>query len=261
MQDKDFARQAHHHVHIVLDQDDDHVRPREGPQTIGERPRLLEVQACCGFVQEENAGAERDRASDLEQLAMAVGEILSPRACEPFEAEPGKHSQGCLIASGRDPAGCGRPEDLQWNVSEPGGEVADLNVLDRGHALKQPQILKRPSHADARESVRRQVGYVLPIQGDLARRHWIGAARHVDGGRLSGPVRPDHGRDDAGTKGEVQACNGRHRAEVFRNILEEEHQRQPIRPSSQGSPALCGRSPPGLRTTMHTRNSPNRSIR
>ncbi len=192
---------------------------------------------------------------------MAIGQIL--RAClrEPFEAELSQHGQCPIGAADRDPSGCRRPEDLPWNVAEPGGKVADLDVLDRGHALEQPKILKRSSHAGTREPMWRQVRNVPPIKGDLAGGHGIGATRHVDGGRLSCPVWPDHGRDDAGTKGEVQARHGCHRAEVFRNILEQEHQRQPMRPSSHRSPARCGRSPPGLRTTIPTRNSPNRSIR
>ncbi len=52
VQDDNLTGQAHHHVHIVLDEDDDHVRPRKGPETVGERPRLVEIQPGCGFVEE-----------------------------------------------------------------------------------------------------------------------------------------------------------------------------------------------------------------
>src|SRR5581483_4214493 len=71
----------------------------------------------------------------------------------------------------------------------------DEDVLERGHVLEEPDVLKRAADAALGEDVRRPVREILVREDDSARRRLVDAGEHVEERRLSGAVRADEADD------------------------------------------------------------------
>jgi hypothetical protein len=69
-------RDAHHDLHVVLDQEDRQVLlVSQAPDQRREVPRLVRVHACRGLVEQEQPRSERERAGHLEPPLVAVGQV------------------------------------------------------------------------------------------------------------------------------------------------------------------------------------------
>ena len=124
------------------------------------------------------------------------------------------------------------------------GEVvaSEHDVVARGGAGRQRDVLERPPDAEAREPVRAQRGELGLAEPHGARGRPVEPADHVEAARLARPVRPDQGVDRAGLDGELHAVQRRDAAEAQRHAVDDERRYPVHRDSSRRGRWACASS-------------------
>ena len=126
------------------------VRPssvRMPPEQRGHLGRLHRVHAGRRLVEQEQLGLAGEGARDLQPALVAVGQVASRlvlEALEPHEGEPpsGLRLGFLLLAPvARQPQGGVEGRRVEPRVH------ADHHVLERGHGLKEPDVLERSAQA------------------------------------------------------------------------------------------------------------------
>ena len=85
-----MSGKAHHHRHVVLDEDDRESLPGEAADELGQALRLRRVAAGRWLVEEEDAWLAGERAGDLEPLQRAVGQARRRPVRDVREADMGE---------------------------------------------------------------------------------------------------------------------------------------------------------------------------
>jgi hypothetical protein len=101
-------------------------------------------------------------------------------------------------------------------------------VLQQGRMLEQLDVLEGAGDAESGDAVRRHVGDVGAVEGELAAGRLVDAAHQIEDGGLAGAVGTDDGEDLALVDGEAHAVDGLDAAEVDGEPVrdEEAHRRR-----------------------------------
>jgi len=126
-------------------------RPETG-ETFGDAFAVFGTDAGHGFVQEEQAGVHRRATGEGEQLLLAVGNLGSGLIGDFGEEEVGQQSVGGKVVS--DGAGAMEARWQQGAEETFAGVVrqGQQHVLAYGEFADEPQILKRPRHAESADA-------------------------------------------------------------------------------------------------------------
>ena len=96
--------------------------------------------------------------------------------------------------------------------------LTDEDVLDRGHARKEPDVLVRPRDPVVCDLVRTERMDGMAVEGDVALIHVEEASQAVEECGLSGSVRPDHAGDRTFLELEVQLADSGQAAEPLGDL-------------------------------------------
>ena len=154
------SRDAGDQGHVVVDDEDRQALRGDPVEQVVQRLLLAGVEARGGFVEQQHRRVGRERARDLDQALMAVGEArngLVGAAPQPDEVERGAGAALQRAVTG-----------LDQRVAVALG--ADHDVLQRGHRAEQADVLKRAREPGAGALVRGQGGDVDAVDEDRARR-------------------------------------------------------------------------------------------
>src|SRR5690349_12160956 len=140
---------AHHEVHVVLDQQDRQLERRaDPPDQAGELPDLVVAEAAGGLVEQQQARAGSESPGELDPLHRPEG-------------QPGR----------RSPRDALEPELREQLLRRPVAArmTSDLDVLEHRHAREELDVLERPRDAPADDPVGRRSQQALAGEGNLAR--------------------------------------------------------------------------------------------
>ena len=93
------------------------------------------------------------------------------------------------------------------------------DVLERGHAKEDLQILECPRQAATRELFRRERAHILACEPHAALLRQVEAGDDVEQGRLAGAIRADDGEDRARRDRQAHIIDGMHAAEGDRQVF------------------------------------------
>ena len=171
----DAVRDAHHELHVVLDEQDRQLEVvAQAADQRRELPDLLVVEPAGRLVEQEQPRPGRERAGQLDALLHAVREL----ARRPVR-ETGKTDVAEELA--RAPAAA---------------RVAPhQHVLQHGHRAKELDVLERPRDPAHDDPVRRRAQQVVAVELDRAVVRPVDPRDQVEDGRFAGAVRADQPDD------------------------------------------------------------------
>src|SRR5690242_6325853 len=188
-------------MHDVLDPDDGDALAPDLADERDQRRAFMLGEAASDLVEQQHLWAGRERAGELQALAVEQGErageavrlVGKPAALQDF---------GAAIV------------DLALALAAPerGG---DHHVLEHGHATERLWDLERPREAKAAAPRRRQARDVAPREDDASRIGRDGAGHDAEQSRLAGAVRPDDAERLAFVEHEVDAVRDHDRAKAL----------------------------------------------
>ena len=194
---RDVLGDAHHDLHVVLDQHDRHAAlvaqlAHEG----GQVGRLLRVHARRRLVEQQDLRVRGQRAGDLHPPLLAVGEVdREPVVVARAHADVLELVVRLLARPRLLLAHARRAEDRAEQPRLQARVLAHQHVLRRGHRPEQADVLERPRHAELHDHVRAVARDVALLEVDPAERRLVEAGEHVEERRLARAVGPDD-RDD-----------------------------------------------------------------
>ena len=174
-------------VHVVLDQQHRHLG-RQGVDDVEDLLSFAFGHAGHRLVEQQHPRPAGERHRDLEQAALAVGQLGDALALDVLETELTQQR----IARRPDPRVGAEPPP-------PAGADAELprdrerERLQRRQPAEELVDLECAHDAASHPPVRRQAGDVVAIEPDRAGARLQGAGEQVDQGRLAGAVRADQG--------------------------------------------------------------------
>ncbi len=202
---------------------------------------LGRAQAGHHLVEQQEFWIGRDRARDLETLAVRQREGGGGLRALVEEIEPGQHVV-------RMPARGG-------DVGAPQERADDDVVLDR-ERRKRPHDLERASHTAPAHRVGRQPIDALAAEGDrsgVGRKH---AGDHVEERGLAGAVGPDHRKDIARRDGKANPVDREQAAETLGESVGDQERRHGVFSPTPRRRASHGHTPAGRNEMMAISVSP-----
>jgi hypothetical protein len=107
------------------------------------------------------------------------------------------------------------PEEARMHLER----AACHDVVERGHAAKQRDVLKRPGNAAIGRLMRAHIGARLALECDASLLRVVESVDDIEHRRLAGAIRPDNGPDFALADIERDVAHGFHAAKRKRHIL------------------------------------------
>jgi hypothetical protein len=195
VEDRDAVAQAHHELHVVLDQQDGAAVAPYALEQRAQRELLGGIHAGGRLIEREQQRFGGQRAGDLEPALIAVRQGARRIAGVAGDADVVEQlhralaDRALLVALG---AG------LEHGAPDPGARAhvtADHHVLERAHLAEQPDVLEGAGDARARHCVHRR--WLVGPAGELEA---AGVGRvepgdHVEEGGLAGAVGADEAVD------------------------------------------------------------------
>ena len=276
IQNCDIFRDAHHHFHIVLDQQDRDAQIVA--HALDQRHRVCcfqRVHAGSRLVQEHELRIGRQSPCNLQSPLKSVGKVLGERLA--FAAQSNIRQQllsalvrlGLLLHHRPQSQQCAVPSRFQAAVH------ADQHILESGHVAEETDILEGPSQPQRSGAIGTQAADLLAIEQHLTRRRSVKAGDHVEKGRLASAVRADQTGDRAFLDIEVESAHRGQAAKMLADFssFQQGHGDLLRYPLSAGwsvsSSAACssarraalGKSPSGLTNMMTTIAKPKKNHR
>ena len=210
MQHDDAIGERAHHVHLVLDQQDDlgGVLLELRDQIEHDR-HLVDAHSGGGLVEHEDLRLERDHQRDLELALVAMRQRRRSAVAPMRERDALEHR-----VRARDQVGALHPRPQHVVVHAGSGLHGEAHVLGDRKARKQIGELERPAEAGSRTRGRREPRDVPPVEQDLTRACGKLPGDQVEVGGLAGTVRPDDRGQFAGPEGATHRIDGHVAAEA-----------------------------------------------
>src|SRR3972149_2261657 len=166
VQDEDLLRNPHHHLHVVLDDEDGLPLGPKLPDRFQQVVQERAVDPRGGLIQEDQLGIGHQDPDELQELLLAVGEVAGIFPLEAVELDEAEEVQGAVMG---------------FPPLSPGD---DEQVLQRRHLRKDPDDLEGAAHASEGDPVRRKAVDPLPLEADLSGVPPVNAGDEVEEGRL-----------------------------------------------------------------------------
>ena len=141
-----MAGDAHHQIHVVLDQDHGHAHGRELAQQRTDRRGILRVQPCRRLIEREYARPDRERAGDFDQPFVDMRERIRRPIERTFVADKGEQAFSDLGIVAALAAGAKIRR-------KPAAPQRDHDIVDHRHRFEQLACLIGTRNAGARNLI------------------------------------------------------------------------------------------------------------
>jgi hypothetical protein len=185
--------EAHHEIHVVLDEQHGHALGLEGTHQRRQRLLLEIAQARRGLVEQEQQRIGGECPRDLHDALLP--QCQAARRIVHVLREP--HARDGAGGLGTRPRLLGTVEaQRRAHHTGAGAQVgAERDVVEHAHLRDQAHVLEGAPQAQRRDRVRRQAADGLAAKADVARGQRQRAADERERGALAGPVGPDQSED------------------------------------------------------------------
>ena len=221
----DALGNAHHHPHVMLDEQDRYAQLVS--QAADEARRLLGlggVHPRGRLVEEEKPRLGGQGACDFHPPLGAVGQAPRELVADSLEADVlhqvFRPRLGPLLLGLEGPG----PEHGLHRVLPESRVRADHDVLHDGHAPEKPDVLEGPRHVEVHDPVRRQAVDAPALEPDLPLLGPGEPRKRVEECRLARTVGPDDGVDAALLHREAQPVDRGEAAESLHDVFRLEDQ-------------------------------------
>ena len=195
----DLVGDAHHQVHVVLDQQHrqraarSRIRRRSAPQRLD----LLVVEAAGRLVEQQQLRLARQRAAELDALLRAERQVRHRRRrrrASRSSSASSSSARAAAVAAPRaaPPAGAARWRRSRCAVRQWPPTSTFSRTLMRA---EQRQVLERAADAERGDAVRRRLEQRAALERDPALAERVEARQAVEQRRLAGAVRADQADD------------------------------------------------------------------
>ena len=173
----------------MLDDDDRLTATVQLGDAVGEVPDERRVHAAGGLVEEQDRGVGDEQGGQLQQLALAVGEVAGGLMGQPRDADELQQLRRATLLTRRASA------------TQDGAEPPLIalrghqQVLQDGEAHEQPGELERTADAEVKDAIGRSVGDVVAAEAHRALLDALIAGDDVEQGRLARAVGADQAVD------------------------------------------------------------------
>src|SRR5918992_3243989 len=280
------VRDPHHHLHVVLDDQDRHALVPDPGDELHQPPLLRGVPPRRRLVQEEELGLGGQGPGDLHPPLVSVGEVPGQLVGELVDSHELELLLRLLLPVVLLPAHLRRPENGLEDTLAMMGIGPHDHVLHGRHVLEQADVLERPSDPQPGDLVGLPLPWneperaggedLLAVEPDRAHGGGEDPRDQVEQGGLAGSVRPDEAEDLAFLDDDLDLLERGEAAESLGDVsdLQDRHQEPPppvvcasYRPSSLTAPfssarrRLEGSRPWGRKIITTTNATPKAKIR
>src|SRR5262245_51487938 len=250
----DAVRVGEDDVHVVLDLDDG-LQPdplRGGDQDLHDRRLVARADAAGRLVEQDDSRAQGEGGGDVEQLLVALGQVLRARVQLVGEAEQLGDLHGSVA---------------HLAVPREGGEEASaaaeprrdrrLQCLENGELGEDVDELEAPRHTEPGQPHGADAGDVAILEANGAGGRRQHAGEDVDQRRLAGAVGTDDRDELAGANGEADPVERAELAvELSDSLGGEDHPRTGAATARRAKSPI---RPSGAKMTMRARIAPKTS--
>ncbi len=231
-------RDAHHQLHVVLDQHHRDAGLGHFLDQVVDLGGLGRVEPGGRLVEQQQARLGGQRAGDLEPLQRAVGHGVGIGA--DIARQPDETHQFCCPVGHRGIAArdARQPQHGRQEAVVAMAVHADHDVLQRRHVEEDLQVLEGARHAESGHAVRRAGGDVVTVEQHAAGIGRVDTCCQVEERGLAGPVRANNGMDRAGANRQAEVVYGADPAERLAERLDgqQAHRRRSLsRACSEGT--------------------------
>ncbi len=199
-----------------------HVDPPDQPLEV---QLLRRVRAGGRLVEQQQLRIGAERAGDLEPTLSAVGQGDRKFVRPPAQTNELEQFEGAFVTRAVLPPRVRQPQHRAQRAGAPARLQPDLDVLERGERVEQPDVLEGARDAEQRDPIRfaaenLRLTPVLVPQDDRAFLRVVDAGHAVEQRRLAGTVGSDHGEDLAALLGQGDIRETGHPAEAQRDPVD-----------------------------------------
>src|SRR5437867_1179842 len=238
VEDDDAARDPHHDLHVVLDEEDGDPLIDDLVHEAHQLDLLLRSEPRGRLVQQEERRPRREGAGDLQPALRPVRQVARIGLGVPLDANEFQELNGAI----GDLALLGAlARRLEERVPELGAHAAVLpqaDVVERRHVLEEADVLERPRDSERGHLVRARAGDLPILEEDSAAGRREDAGDAVEERGLAGAVGADEREDLAALHVEGHVVDGQESAEPLRDVVHpEDHAVRGLRawvPGGQG---------------------------
>jgi len=210
----DVLRRFRDQRHVMIDNKDGEALRCDALEQFVQVELFGRVEAGRGLVEQQQRRIGGERAGNLNQALMAVGEARDQFVGTRAEADEGERLHRALGQRGIAAL-------ADHGVAATLG--ADLDVFERGHRAEQADVLERAAEAGGGAQMWRLVGDVGAVEYDPARSRLVETGEHVQRRGLAGAVGSDQRMHAAAPHRHVDAVDRFQAAEIFREPGDLEH--------------------------------------
>ena len=199
----------------MLDQHDGDALRRKRSHQIGHGRGFAAAEAGQRLVEQQELRIERNRAADLQALALAERQRRGD--CSRLRRQPDALADRLRLLARRL-----RERLVRARHGLSGLVVArrQHDVLDGGEAMERPDNLVREAEAQPHARMRRQARHVALVEEDAAAVGPQDARHHAQSRRLAGAVGTDHRQELAALDRKAHAIGGGHAAEADMQVVD-----------------------------------------
>ena len=191
-QHRHLVAEAHHELHVVLHHQERLAGPVELPDAIGEVGDQRRVDPPGGLVEQQHVGVGDQQRGELEQLALAVGQIARGLVRQPRRSRRTRAAPSRAAARRPSPRGASRsrsqPSSRWVATSMFSSTVSRAKILVSWNVRPMPSPNTRSGGA---------LVISVPVEADLALLDPLVAGDHVEQRGLARAVRADQAVDRA----------------------------------------------------------------
>jgi len=190
---------------------------------IDDTARLLRHHPGGRLVEDQELRLKGERSGDLDPTLVPVGQF--PRHAEAVVADsnPVEQRLGLLHCSAAllpVPAG---PRERIEDTRARAHRASDHDILERVEMSEQPDVLKRPPHADGGEPVGRKTRHARAGEPNVTGIGRIDPGDEVERGRLAGTIGPDDRHHRPLRDREAHVIDGNEATEPLRQSFNSQH--------------------------------------
>src|SRR5882757_6217371 len=216
---EDAVRDVHDHMHIVFDKQDCLSQCPQVAHDGGHLAHHVMGETGHGLVEEEEVGVGRERPCDLDELLLAIAEILGHAGFVLIESDQAEQLARPGLVSLSLHRHRRRLRQRAEQAFAVWASATDHDIVEHAEAAEYPYDLEGAHDPAPRDLVGWQPVDARAIQSDIAFARRQKSRQKVEDGRFSGPVGADQRGDPAALDGDRKLTYGAQTAEVPAEIF------------------------------------------
>ncbi len=213
----------HHHIHVVLDDQERHAPSPQGEDIVDERFHEGRIDAGSRFIKQDQLWLIHQDSRQFQQLLLATGKVSGGLVQLVAKAAKAQLRDGAFADGGFLP---GNEPAVPPIVPEPFSRLVESRkhgVVEHAHAGEGARNLEGAGETLAKDTVGRNAADRFALENDLAARRLQRTGDQREQCRLSRTIGTDDTGDGASLDGEIDPVHSFHAVKGFCNLTHLQH--------------------------------------